>query len=93
MGLTATPNRSDEQNVYEVFEDNIAIDLRLNDALERNLVCAFHYFGISDIVTDYKDINLEDIPKLAKLLSVNKRVDFILEQLKFYGHDNKKERH
>ncbi|AXH10850.1 DNA repair helicase [Malaciobacter halophilus] len=90
LGLTATPNRSDEQNVYEVFEDNIAIDLRLNDALERNLVCAFHYFGISDIVTDYKDINLEDIPKLAKLLSVNKRVDFILEQLKFYGHDNKK---
>ncbi|RXJ85576.1 DUF3427 domain-containing protein [Arcobacter sp. CECT 8985] len=92
LGLTATPNRTDNQNIYEMFDDNIAIDLRLNSALEQKLVSSFHYFGISDIVTDYSDINLEDISKVAKILSVNKRVDFIIEKLNFYGHDNNKRR-
>ena len=49
LGLTATPNRSDKESVYEVFDENIACDIRLNDALENNLVSPFHYYGISDI--------------------------------------------
>ncbi len=90
LGLTATPNRSDKQNIYEIFDDNVAIDLRLNEALEQKLIAPFHYFGISDIVTDYENTNLDDLSKLAKLLSVNKRVEFIIEKMKFYAHDNKK---
>ncbi|WP_419782756.1 DEAD/DEAH box helicase [Malaciobacter marinus] len=90
LGLTATPNRSDKQNIYEIFDDNVAIDLRLNEALEQKLIAPFHYFGISDIVIDYENTNLDDLSKLAKLLSVNKRVEFIIEKMKFYAHDNKK---
>lgn len=90
LGLTATPNRSDKENIYEFFDDNIAIDLRLNEALEKSLIAPFHYYGISDIFIDYKNINLEDISLLAKLLCVNKRVDFIIEKMLFYGNDGTK---
>lgn len=90
LGLTATPNRSDKENIYEFFDDNIAIDFRLNEAIEKSLIAPFHYFGISDIVIDYKDVKLEELSRLAKLLCVNKRVDFIIEKMLFYGNDGDK---
>ncbi len=90
LGLTATPNRSDKENIYEFFDDNIAIDLRLNEAIDKKLISSFHYYGISDILIDYKNTNLEEISLLAKLLCVNKRVDFIIEKMLFYGNDGDK---
>jgi len=91
LGLTATPNRMDGDSIYEVFEDNIACDIRLNDALENSLITPFHYFGISDIKSiDYKDIDLKKTSELAKLLMVNRRVDFIIEKMKFYGYSGVK---
>ena len=91
LGLTATSNRMDGNSIYEVFDENIACDIRLNDALEHNLVVPFHYFGISDIQTlDYENIDLSKIDELAKLLSINKRVDFIIEKLNFYSFDGSK---
>lgn len=86
LGLTATSNRMDGNSIYEVFDENIACDIRLNDALEHNLVVPFHYFGISDIQSiDYENIDLNKIDVLAKLLSVNKRADFIIEKMNFYS--------
>lgn len=86
LGLTATSNRMDGNSIYEVFDENIACDIRLNDALEHNLVVPFHYFGISDIQSiDYENIDLNKIDELAKLLSVNKRADFIIEKMNFYS--------
>ena len=91
LGLTATSNRMDGNSIYEIFDENIACDIRLNDALEHNLVVPFHYFGISDIQTiDYENIDLTKIDELAKLLNVNKRVDFIIEQMNFYSHIGEK---
>lgn len=91
LGLTATPNRMDNKSIYEIFENNIACDIRLNLALKHNLIVPFHYYGISDIKTiDYQSINLTKIDELAKLLMVNKRVDYIIEKLYFYSHSGKK---
>jgi len=91
LGLTATPNRMDKNSIYEIFDENIACDIRLNDALEFNLISSFHYFGISDIKTiDYSDTNLKDIQSVAKLLMVNSRVDFIIEKMNFYGYSGEK---
>lgn len=91
LGLTATPNRMDKESIYEIFDENIACDIRLNDALESNLISSFHYFGISDIKTiDYSNINLKDIQSLSKLLMVNSRVDFIIEKMNFYGYSGEK---
>ena len=80
----------DKESIYEVFDDNIACDIRLNDALEEKLVSPFHYYGISDIELDYENVDLKDIKKLSKLLMINKRVDFIIEKMNFYGYSGKK---
>lgn len=86
LGLTATSNRMDGNSIYEIFDENIACDIRLNDALEHGLIVPFHYFGISDIQSiDYENVDLTKIDLLAKLLSVNKRVDYIIEQMNFYS--------
>ncbi|QKF80854.1 DEAD/DEAH box helicase [Halarcobacter ebronensis] len=91
LGLTATPNRMDNSSIYELFDDNIAANIGLNEALKEDLVSSFHYYGIADIkAIDYQSIDIEDISKLAKLLMVNRRVEFIIEKMNFYGNSGKK---
>ncbi len=48
LGLTATPERSDGLDVRSFFDGRTAAELRLWDALENDLLCPFHYFGVSD---------------------------------------------
>ncbi|MEV5948047.1 DUF3427 domain-containing protein [Streptomyces sp. NPDC051993] len=49
LGLTATPERMDGKNIQdEFFDGRIAAEMRLWEALENDLLCPFHYFGISD---------------------------------------------
>ena len=51
----------------------------------------FHYFGITDIEgIDLSDVDIDDIAEITKRLKVNERVDFIVEQMNFYGHDGEK---
>jgi len=91
LGLTATPNRMDKENIYEYFDENVACDIRLSNALDKSLVVPFHYYGISDIKQiDYDGIDLGKISELAKLLMVNKRVDYIIEKMNFYSFSGKK---
>lgn len=91
LGLTATPNRMDNNSIYEYFDDNIACDIRLSDALDYNLVSPFHYYGISDIkAIDYESIDITNISELAKLLMVNKRVDYIIDKMNFYDFSGEK---
>ena len=58
LGMTATPDKRDDgdasRNVYELFHYQIAYEIRLQQAMEEDLLCPFHYFGISDIsmITD-----------------------------------------
>lgn len=53
LGMTATPDKRDDniagRNIYEIFHYQIAYEIRLQQAMEENLLCPFHYFGISDI--------------------------------------------
>lgn len=89
LGMTASPDRMDGFDVYSLFDHNIACEIRLQQALEEDLLCPFHYFGITDIefeneeefVTDYKDFN--------RLLS-DRRVDFIQKEIEFYGYSGKR---
>jgi len=90
LGMTTTPERSDSGDIFNCFDNNIAVEVRLRSALEDNLVVPFHYFGISDETVDLHDINLSETDKIAKLLKVNRRVDFIIEKMRFYGYDGTK---
>ena len=57
LGMTATPERGDNFDIYKLFDNNIAYEIRLHDALKEELLCPFHYFGISDIEVDGELIN------------------------------------
>lgn len=91
LGMTATPERTEGKDIFSVFDNNIAIEVRLNEALEKNLVVPFHYFGITDIdLVDYTGIDINNIAKVSKLLEINERVDFVIEKMNFYGFDGYK---
>lgn len=50
LGLTATPERMDGKSILSYFDDHISAEIRLPDAIERRLLCPFHYFGTEDPV-------------------------------------------
>lgn len=96
LGLTATPERSDNGDIYSLFDNNVAVEIRLRQALEYNLICPFHYFGLKDAEgIDYSKINAEPgtqeyTDAIAKMLMVGYRVDYIRDKMEFYGHDGDK---
>ncbi len=55
LGLTATPERMDGEDILQYFNGRIAAEIRLPEAIDRKLLCPFHYFGISD------DVNLSKV--------------------------------
>ena len=88
LGMTATPERSDNNSIFDLFDNNVALEVRLHEALEEELVIPFHYFGVTDIDgVDLSDVDIDDIGELTKRLKVNERVDFIIDKMNFYGHD------
>ena len=96
LGLTATPERSDNGDIYSLFDNNVAVEIRLRQALEYNLICPFHYFGLTDAEgIDYSKIKAEPgtseyTEEIARMLMVSYRVDYIIEKMNFYGHDGDK---
>ncbi len=86
LGMTASPERTDGYDVYKEFNYNIAYEIRLEQALEENFLCPFHYFGITDLEFEGETINEETkLRDFAKLTS-DERVKYIIEQIEFYGH-------
>ena len=63
----------------------MAYEIRLQDALENNMLCPFHYVGVADY-----EINGQLIDDTASLkhLTATERVDYVLDQLDYYG-DNR----
>lgn len=92
LGMTATPDtRNDnvaEKNIYEIFNYQIAYEIRLQQAMEENMLCPFHYFGISDIsMMDDKKIKAKNISERDfNQLTGDERVRHIIEQANYYGY-------
>jgi superfamily II DNA or RNA helicase len=51
LGLTATPERMDGENILKYFDNRIAAEIRLPEAIDRKLLCPFQYFGIADNIS------------------------------------------
>lgn len=83
LGMTATPERTDDFDIFKMFDHNIAYEIRLQQALEEDLLCPFHYFGITDISVD--GIALDDTTEFKYLVG-DERVNHILNKINFYGH-------
>ena len=90
LGMTATPERTDGGNIFEFFNNNIALEMRLRDSLKEDLVLPFHYFGISDVISDLENVDLSKIDEVAKKLSIKDRVDFVIEKMEYYGYSGTK---
>lgn len=85
LGMTATPERTDGDDIFSLFDHNIAYEIRLHQALNEKMLVPFHYHGIRDIVTydgkihDGSDFNL---------LTSEARVMHIISKTKLYGCDS-----
>lgn len=86
LGMSASPERTDDFDVYAAFDHNIAYEIRLQQALEENLLCPFHYFGITDFLTDGNKTDFTDF----NYLTSNQRVDYIIEQTNYYGYSGER---
>ena len=92
LGMTATPDKRDDnvegRNIYELFNYQIAYEIRLQQAMEENLLCPFHYFGISDVsILDDKQIKTKKMTERDfNILTGNERVKHIIEQANYYGY-------
>lgn len=84
LGMTASPERTDGFNIYDLFDNNIAHEIRLQEALEEDLLCPFHYFGIADVT--FEDGEIDDDFDDFNLLASGERVDYLLEKSEFYGY-------
>lgn len=83
LGMTATPERMDGFNVFELFDYNVPYEIRLNRALEEDMLCPFHYYGVADVVLD-DGVSLTDDTDLKVLISAD-RVDHLVRALEIYG--------
>lgn len=80
LGLTATPERMDNQDVFELFDKNVPYELRLRDAIVNDLVVPFHYYGIRDQLVDYGLNKMQERRMIAQLAS-EEHANFIQAQI------------
>ena len=96
LGMTATPDKREDnqegKNIYEIFHYQIAHEIRLQQAMEDNLLCPFHYFGISEIISlDDKTLQAAKLTEEEfNQLTSDERVRHIIEQSEYYGYSGER---
>lgn len=96
LGLTATPERMDGEDLLKYFDgQHFAAEIRLGEAIDRQLLCPFHYFGVSD-GTDLSTLkwtrrgyDIKDLEKIYALdvIAAQKRASLIINTLDKYIND------
>ena len=81
LGLTATPERTDGFDIFSMFHNNIAYEIRLQKAMEEDLLCPFHYYGLSDLTVDGEII---DEKSDFKKLVCDERIKHIERSINLY---------
>lgn len=87
LGLTATPERMDNQDIFTLFDQNVPFELRLRDAIDNDLVVPFHYYGIRDQLVDYSS---KDKMTIAKNIAEQNNIEFIKSQIEKYRKPGEK---
>ena len=95
LGLTATPERMDGKSILPYFNNRIAAEIRLPEAIDRKLLCPFQYFGVTDNVDldnlrwaagGYDKGELSRICTLSGAMA-NRRADLVVRSLLKYVTD------
>lgn len=85
LGMTASPD-TNNYDIYDLFDHNIAYEIRLQQALEEDLLCPFHYFGITDLEVNGEVFDDHaGVHNFSNLIS-DVRVDYILEKAEYFGY-------
>ena len=87
LGMSASPERTDSFDVFKLFDHNIACEIRLQQALENDMLCPFHYFGITDLEIEGEE---ESELRRFRFLTSDRRVKYILERAEYYGFSGKR---
>ena len=88
LGLTATPERMDNQDVFALFDKNVPYELRLRDAIISDLVVPFKYYGIRDQLVNYGLSKSEERKMIAQIANED-HVDFISTQIEAHRGQGK----
>lgn len=83
LGMTATPQRTDGFDIFSMYDNNIAFEYKLSEALHEELLAPFHYFGVSDVKVDGE---LIDEKTAVNKLTSDERTKHIIDKIEFYGH-------
>jgi len=88
LGLTATPERLDNKDVFALCDYNNVYEIRLKEAINRGLLTPFKYYGIMDDTIDYSGVKVlngrYDEKDLERKLMIHKRAELILDHYKKY---------
>ena len=80
LGLTATPERMDNKDVFELFDGNVPYELRLRDAIANDLIVPFKYYGIRDTLVVYSLNKNQERRMIAQMANEN-HCDFIFAEI------------
>ncbi|WP_394280875.1 DUF3427 domain-containing protein [Corynebacterium sp.] len=83
LGLTATPERTDGFNIFELFDHNVPYEIRLRSALESHMLVPFDYYGVTDCQSATNGTP-NDKSSIDELVDED-RVDYIVSILEKYG--------
>lgn len=98
LGLTATPERMDGEDITRFFDKKMAYELRLPEAIDNKLLCPFQYFGVSDFVDlsnlrwtrgGYEVSELENVYVLDTEKAKRRANDIITNTIKYVDDINK----
>lgn len=88
LGLTATPERMDNEDVLSLFDENVPYELRLRDAIINKLIVPFKYYGIRDQIVDY-GLRVDEERKMIAQLASEEHAEFIVKQIEKYRPNGK----
>ncbi|MDD5791010.1 MAG: DUF3427 domain-containing protein [Erysipelotrichaceae bacterium] len=89
LGMTASPD-TNNYDIYSLFDHNIAYEIRLQQALEEDLLCPFHYFGITDLEINGQVFDDDaGLRNFANLVS-EQRVDYVIEKAEYFGYSGER---
>lgn len=89
LGLTATPERTDNKDVFAICDYNTVYEIRLAEAINKGFLVPFRYYGIYDESVDYTEINIKNgkysESELESALMINKRAELIINHYRKYN--------
>lgn len=85
LGMTASPERTDGYDLFSLFDHNVAYEIRLQQAMEENMLVPFHYFGLSDLDFDLQDSEAVPLGGFNQG-QIQDQARLMMQQADYYGY-------